>query len=230
MPQFKDLYLSNKPISSTYLDRIIKGQEIVDNKTRNTPLLEIKNQMVTAIKRTFLELEKTGKVPANLVPSKVFGINYNGESNYNEVARFIVELVIEFLNGQYGSYKINKFEGLFDAIFSRPVNTDAGPRYLRIDPYAIYNRTHSKVCALFREANYQLPFNASQREKFKQVYRDAYYDLIEGKIAMRNNQPVVRNTRHIIEYPSELQLASKMIKNNEKFYSNDFGTNHTLSK
>lgn len=231
MPQFKDLYLSKDPISSTYLNRVINGQNVTsDGRTHNTPTLEIKNQMVTAVKRTFLELEKTGKVPKNLVPSKVFGFNDNHENNYNEVARFIVEYVIEFLNDQYGSYKNNKFENMFDAIFSQPVNTDLGKRYLRIDPYAIFNRTHDKVCALFRQANFQLPFTALQREKFKQIYRDAYYDLIEGTIAMRNNQPVVKNGKHIIESPSELQVALKMIKNNSKFYSSDFGKVNTLSK
>lgn len=231
MPQFRDLYLSDKPISSTYLDRVINGQNVTaDGRTQNTPTLEIKNQMVTAVKRTFLELEKTGKVPKNLVPSKVFGFNSNNENNYNEVARFIVEFVIEFLNDQYGSYKNDKFENMFDAIFSQPVNTDLGKRYLRIDPYAIYKRTNNKVRALFEQVNYQLPFSEMQRQKFKQIYRDAYYDLIEGVIAMRNNQPVVRNGKHIIESPSELQIALRMIKNNSKFYAQDFGQNNTFGK
>lgn len=212
---FDDIYFSDEPISSTYLNRVIKGQNSTpDGKTQNTPLWEIKNLMVTAIKKTFWELEQTGKVPKNLVPSKVFGFNEHGENNYNEIARDIV-IMIDNLNDNYGSYKNSKFENMFNKIFSKPVVVDNKERYLRIVPNAIYNRTNQKVRKLFEEANYKLPLDIRQREKFKQIYIDAYINLIEGKVEFRNG-------KRVIVKESDLQIALNTIEKNHNFNSMDF--------
>ena len=90
MPKFNDLYLSTTPISNTFLPFAIAGQNVTeDGKTHNTPLLEIKNLMVDAVKTLFAELEETGKFNCKLMPSTVFGKYDNGTNKYNEVGRFI---------------------------------------------------------------------------------------------------------------------------------------------
>lgn len=230
MQSFKDLYLSSTPITETYLNRFIAGQETTnDGRTKNTPLLEIKNLMVDALKEIFKQCDQTGKFSLPLTPRNVFGVDENGENNYNEVARYIVISVIEFLNDQYGDYGKNGFDSMFNKIFTTPIKTNKGTKYLRIHKDAIYKRTYKQVHELFEEANYQLPLTYKQREKFKQIYRNAYYSLIEGVIAYKKNEPATTNYgKHIIVQKSDMQVALKMINENKLNYNNQF--NDTIIK
>lgn len=230
MQSFKDLYLSSTPITDTYLNRLIAGQETTDDgRTKNTPLLEIKNLMVVALKELFKQFDQTGKFSTPLTPRSVFGVDENGENNYNEVARFIVINVIEFLNDQYGDYGENGFESMFNKIFTTPIKTSQGTKYLRIHNDAIYKRTARQVRELFEEANYQLPLTYKQREKFKQIYRNAYYNLIEGVIAYKKNEPATTNYgKHIVVQKSDMQVALNMIKENKLNYNNQF--DNTITK
>lgn len=223
MLEFKDLYLSTTPITDTFLNRKINGQEVTsDGKTKNTPLLEIKNLMVIAVKRTFAELEKTGKFSVKLMPSTVFGEYQDGKRKYDEVARFIVEDVIEFLNDQYGSYGKNGFESMFNKIFSTPLTVDGKKQYLRVYDDAIFKRTNKKVFNLMEQANYTIPLTDNQREAFKKIYRDAYYNLIEGTILLKNNEPILKKGEHIIVKKSDLQNAHFLIKNHINLQKDNF--------
>lgn len=229
MPRFNDLYLSKESISSTYLPFPIAGQKVTeDGRTKNTPLLEVKNLMVDTIRTTFAELEATGKFNCRLMPSTVFGKYENGTNKYDEVGRFISRDVIDFLNDQYGEYKTRGFENMFNILFYTPIKIDGEVGYLRIfskgKDNVIYKRTHDKIIQLFEQANYKIPFTGSQREQFKAIFRDAYFSLIEGVISKQNGHALTNNGEHIIEKKSDLQIALAMIRKNQKFSLDDFNT------
>lgn len=235
MPKFNDLYLSTTPISNTFLPFAIAGQNVTeDGKTHNTPLLEIKNLMVDAVKTLFAELEETGKFNCKLMPSTVFGKYDNGTNKYNEVGRFISQDVIDFLNDQYGEYKWAGFENMFDELFRKQLKFGDQYAYLRVfsrgKENAIYKRTRAKVLKLFEQANYQIPLIDDERDEFKKIFRDAYFDLIEGIIKKETGHPVSNyDGLHIIEKPSDMQIALQMIRNNEKFNAEDFSKTEGLN-